>query len=111
MRATRRSISIAPRSMLQTGTSRYGDDLHPLRCLLLDLLTAGPPAAEEAALLAAFALRFRRRGVGPGPRPGGAERPYVSTAAIRFSLKCFRFDQLFNVSSQKQYFSDPFFQL
>jgi hypothetical protein len=62
-------LSAHPRcSLLATSTphtGRYGDDLHPLRCLLLDLLTAGSPeGAEEAALLAALALRFRRRGVG-----------------------------------------------
>jgi hypothetical protein len=45
---------------------------------------------------------------GPGPRPGGAERPYVWAAAIRFSL-----NYLFNRSvsrrfSAKNKFSEPY---
>jgi hypothetical protein len=39
----------------------YGNDL------LLDLLTAGSPEEAGAALLAAFAQPFRRRGVGRSP--------------------------------------------
>ncbi len=38
-----------------------GDDLHPLRCLLLDLLTAGSPEEAEEASPVAFALRLRLR--------------------------------------------------
>ncbi len=77
-------VSASRSLLLATSTPHtgdgYGDDLHPLRCLLLNLLTVGSP--EEA---------FQRRGVGrsqvPGPRPGGAERPNFWAAAIRFSLK------------------------
>jgi hypothetical protein len=50
--------------------SRHGDDLHPLRCLLLDFLTAGSP--EEAG---SFALRLRLLPLRGGGRsrdpPGG----------------------------------------
>jgi hypothetical protein len=39
--------------------SRRGDDLHPLRYLLLDLLTASSPEEAEEAVVVAFALRLR----------------------------------------------------
>ncbi len=78
-----------PGSALLRG--RYGDDLHPFHCLLLDLLTAGSPEeGEKAALLPAFALPFLLRcGAGEWDArraealPRGAERPYFWTAAIR----------------------------
>jgi hypothetical protein len=61
----------------------------------------GSPEEAEELLLAALALRFRRRGsvalAGPGPRPGGTGRPYLWAAAIRFSLKYFLIDPYFGV--------------
>jgi hypothetical protein len=51
--------------------SKTCDDLHPLRCLLLDLLTAGSPEEAEEVRLAALTLRLRLGGGrGPGARVG-----------------------------------------
>ena len=54
--------------------SRYGDDLHPLRCLLRDLLTAGSPEEAGELRLAAFALRLRLRPLRGGGRLRGPTR-------------------------------------